>query len=258
MSGDIWLLQLGGACCWHLGTNPWQRIINMSGVQRLGTLVLNCKWIVHFEEIAYFPLHHQFLEWRSEDTDYDFLPTLPCSFQKLMGHGITGFVCSPHGLDDVRAIGGSTVALRPSWDHRSLPPQPPGLKQEHWPKDSGKGRASGRQSTCFLLGSCWVLSAEKQEQQLWKHTDLKAERFVFFNLYLAVPGLSCSTRDLPNFLQSVGSLVVACRISFPDQGSNLCPLHWEHGVLATGTPGKSWELCYLGNLLRTAAQETAC
>ena len=38
---------------------------------------------------------------------------------------------------------------------------------------------------------------------------------------------------------------VAGRI-FPDQGLNLCPLHWEHGVLAkdlledfTGSPGKS-------------------
>ena len=33
-------------------------------------------------------------------------------------------------------------------------------------------------------------------------------------------------------------LVVACGIQFPDQGSNLGPLHWEHRVLATGLPGK--------------------
>ena len=26
---------------------------------------------------------------------------------------------------------------------------------------------------------------------------------------------------------------------FPNQGSNLCPLHWKHGVLTTGPPGKS-------------------
>ena len=31
----------------------------------------------------------------------------------------------------------------------------------------------------------------------------------------------------------------AYRISFPNQGSNLGPLHSEHGVLATGPPGKS-------------------
>ena len=43
-----------------------------------------------------------------------------------------------------------------------------------------------------------------------------------------------------------GSLVAACKllviargIWFPDQGSNLGPLHWEHGVLATRPPGKS-------------------
>ena len=26
---------------------------------------------------------------------------------------------------------------------------------------------------------------------------------------------------------------------FPDQGLNLCPLQWKHGVLTTGPPGKS-------------------
>ena len=34
-------------------------------------------------------------------------------------------------------------------------------------------------------------------------------------------------------------LVIARGIWFPDQGSNLGPLHWEHGVLATRAPGKS-------------------
>ena len=34
-------------------------------------------------------------------------------------------------------------------------------------------------------------------------------------------------------------LVVACGISFPDQGCNLDPLHWECNVLASGPPGKS-------------------
>ena len=30
--------------------------------------------------------------------------------------------------------------------------------------------------------------------------------------------------------------------NFPGQGSNAWPLHWKHGVLATGSPGKSWEI----------------
>ena len=34
-----------------------------------------------------------------------------------------------------------------------------------------------------------------------------------------------------------------CGILFPDQGSNPGPLHWEHGVLATGPPGKSQDEC---------------
>ena len=34
-------------------------------------------------------------------------------------------------------------------------------------------------------------------------------------------------------------LVVAYGSQFPDQGSNPGPLHWEHGVSATGPPGKS-------------------
>ena len=33
-------------------------------------------------------------------------------------------------------------------------------------------------------------------------------------------------------------LVAACGIQFPDQGLNPGPLHWEHGALATGPPGK--------------------
>ena len=27
--------------------------------------------------------------------------------------------------------------------------------------------------------------------------------------------------------------------SFPNQGLNPCPLHWEHGVITTGAPGES-------------------
>ena len=34
-------------------------------------------------------------------------------------------------------------------------------------------------------------------------------------------------------------LVAACGIYFLDQRSSPGPLHWEHGVLAAGPPGKS-------------------
>ena len=44
--------------------------------------------------------------------------------------------------------------------------------------------------------------------------------------------------------------MAACGIYFPDQGSNLGPLHWECRVLATGPPGQShtclvWVVCYM-------------
>ena len=48
----------------------------------------------------------------------------------------------------------------------------------------------------------------------------------------------------------MGSLVVACRIWFPDQGLNSGPLHWEHGVLTTRPPGRSLSgLFFLNNFI---------
>ena len=45
-------------------------------------------------------------------------------------------------------------------------------------------------------------------------------------------------------LWQAGSLVVACRIWFPDQGWNSGPLDCEHKVLATGPLGKSLNCRY--------------
>ena len=49
---------------------------------------------------------------------------------------------------------------------------------------------------------------------------------------------------MPAVSAHVGSLVAACELlveargfKFHDQGSNLGPLDWEHGVPATGPPG---------------------
>ena len=53
----------------------------------------------------------------------------------------------------------------------------------------------------------------------------------FVNIYL----FGCAG----SWLQHVGSLFTACAIYFPDQGESPGSLHWEHGVLATGPPGKS-------------------
>ena len=53
---------------------------------------------------------------------------------------------------------------------------------------------------------------------------------------MAALGLSCGTWI---FVATFQLLVVACGVSFPDQGSNPGPLHWECRVLTTGPPGKS-------------------
>ena len=42
-----------------------------------------------------------------------------------------------------------------------------------------------------------------------------------------------------NFLLLLLLLHVACGILIPNQGLNLCPLHWKHRVLTNGLPGKS-------------------
>ena len=46
-------------------------------------------------------------------------------------------------------------------------------------------------------------------------------------------------RHVKIFSCGIQTLSCACGIWFPDQGSNLGPLRWEHGVLTTGAPWKS-------------------
>ena len=41
------------------------------------------------------------------------------------------------------------------------------------------------------------------------------------------------------FYSFFGHAVWCAGSQFPNQGSDLCPQHWEHGVLTTGPPGKS-------------------
>ena len=53
---------------------------------------------------------------------------------------------------------------------------------------------------------------------------------IFIVIYLAALVLSYVIHDL---------LATVCEIEFPDQVSNLSPLHWELGVLATKPPRKS-------------------
>ena len=118
-------------------------------------------------------------DWRSEDTDYDFLPALLCSFQKPMCHGSTGFDCSPMDWMTSESL---VVPLWPWGPAETIGATSPATRSKAGTlaQDSGEGRAPGRQSIHFLFGSFLVLLTEKQEQQQRRHTDLKVERFFFF------------------------------------------------------------------------------
>ena len=81
----------------------------------------------------------------------------------------------------------------------------------------------------------WVLVYWGEKQ----HTSLKCLVFLYTKIclfILAVLGLSCGTQDLQSLLPHMES-------SFPDQGLNPGPRHWEREVLAPGLPEKSPQLC---------------
>ena len=62
--------------------------------------------------------------------------------------------------------------------------------------------------------------------------------FLTFLFYLFIY-LGCSGSSLWCAGFSSCGARAACGIQFPDQGSDLDSLYWEHRVLATGPPGKS-------------------
>ena len=59
---------------------------------------------------------------------------------------------------------------------------------------------------------------------------------------------SCSMRTL--LVSACKLLVEAYGILLPDQGYNPGPLHWEHEVLATGTPAKSLHSVLIEGLIK--------
>ena len=116
--------------------------------------------------------------------------------------------------------------------------------------DQGAGRVGsfwgcqGEGIPCLSPSFWW-----KHHLHLWLHLHphgvlLECGRcFLFFFLclfiYLAMRVL-VAARGIFSLHRGVWDLlVVLCGISFPDQGLNLGPLGWKHGVLATGPPGKS-------------------
>ena len=73
----------------------------------------------------------------------------------------------------------------------------------------------------------------------WTAREVPFWAFLFFLFYVFVGNfIFCGTWGLQSSLGHPESLVAACGIYLPDQESNPDPLHGEHGVFATGPPGK--------------------
>ena len=93
----------------------------------------------------------------------------------------------------------------------------------------------------------------------------RAELFFFFNIYLhlliylAVPGLSCSRRDLQSSLQHADlPLWCADPQSLLAESSSLTrdrTLYCEHGVLATKPLGSPWAECLIVDFISRAKKE---
>ena len=63
--------------------------------------------------------------------------------------------------------------------------------------------------------------------------------FFFFCLFIWLCWVSVVAHWISPIFVGAYGIFAAQGIWFPDQGLSLGPLHWEHGVLATGPPGKS-------------------
>ena len=77
-----------------------------------------------------------------------------------------------------------------------------------------------------------------KEEKKMRKPDLRAQFCMVEALSAAadsvcdsVPGIPPTNSPNPDFLQAdILLIVAACGIQFPDQGSNLGPLHWEHSL----------------------------
>ena len=93
--------------------------------------------------------------------------------------------------------------------------------------DITKGRISraqgSQQSVSLVMFSCWTTP--------WL--------FFFFYCILAAPGLGCGTWDLLVAACGLLSCCMHAGSSSPNRDKTPGPVHWDHGVLPTGPPGKS-------------------
>ena len=113
---------------------------------------------------------------------------------------------------------------------------------------------TGQHGTCSLPGGQELvsehLSHEQKDPPFFTTNRMPSSAVSSFpNIYftyLAALSLSCGVWDL------------SCGIYFPELGSNLVPLYWELGVLATGPPGKSLFLPFSWKISLTLAKAPGC
>ena len=89
-----------------------------------------------------------------------------------------------------------------------------------------------------------------------KYVQWCAGKAVFQNEVITFPPKQISNFTVSNFLRLL-TIVIICffwghttqDFSFPQQGSNICPLQQKHGVLTSGLLGKFHHPSSLGTLM---------
>ena len=108
---------------------------------------------------------------------------------------------------------------------------------------------------CKLSSSCSSLSSLSTTITMCQGTKLCANIFTYFlrcfficlhRVLVATHGIFCLPCGMQNLPCCCGMqlLVAACGTQFPDQGSNLGHLPWEHGVLPLDCQGSPYIFTY--------------
>ena len=106
----------------------------------------------------------------------------------------------------------------------------------------------------FIFGWCWekIMRCALQNRSIFRALVqgcqvLLRHQFLACSLLSVMISMDAVCWESPflflnfkkNFLLFFGCIMQHVGSYFTKQGSNSCPLHWKHGVLSTGPPGKS-------------------
>ena len=96
------------------------------------------------------------------------------------------------------------------------------------PFSRGSSQPRDRTQGSCIAGGFFAISATRKSLNNTQWNTIDFLKYLFICLFIWLPRV----------------LAVVCGTYFPDQGLNPGPLHWEHGTLATGPPGKSPHYCF--------------